>query len=186
MLQWREEHLSKQTDTLPYTQQLTYKRWRLPFLFQQAPVSFAELNIDPQTIAQAESVIQFLSRFGEALAAIHAGSPDVKAEKDRLRERRAMKQVILWTPEARSRAAETFEHEWAAFENDLLIRTRAYEMLTDEHLRRLLDPPQLNGQNENWRESGAIGEGANSRRARQEGGGGATDQISLLPWRSTL
>ena len=27
-----------------------------------------------------------------------------------------MKQVILWTPEARRRAAETFEHEWAAFD----------------------------------------------------------------------
>jgi KaiC/GvpD/RAD55 family RecA-like ATPase len=150
VLQWREEHLSKQTDTLPYTQQLTYKRWRLPFLFQQAPVSFAELNTDPQTIAQAESVIQFLSRFGEALAAIHADSPDVEAQKDRLRERRAMKQVILWTPEARRRAAETFEREWVAFEKDLLIRTRAYEILTDEHLRRISqDPPRLNGQNEN-------------------------------------
>jgi hypothetical protein len=149
VLQWREEHLSKQTDRLPYTQQLTYKRWRLPFLFRQAPVSFAELNTDPQTIAQAESVIQFLSRFGEALAAIHADSPDVEAEKDRLRERRAMKQVILWTSEARHRAAETFEREWMAFEKDLLIRTRAYEILTDEHLRRILQgPPQLNGQNE--------------------------------------
>jgi KaiC/GvpD/RAD55 family RecA-like ATPase len=149
VLQWREEHLSKQTDTLPYTQQLTYKRWRLPFLFQQAPVSFAELHTDPQTIAQAESVIHFLSRFGEELAAIHADSPDVKAEKDRLRERRAMKQVILWTPETRRRAAETFEREWTAFEKDLLIRTRAYEILTDEHLRRLQDPSRLNGQNEN-------------------------------------
>ena len=73
--------LSKQTDTLPYTQQLTYKRWRLPFLFQQAPVSFAELNTDPQTIAQAESVIQFLSRFGEALAAIHAARQTSKPKR---------------------------------------------------------------------------------------------------------
>jgi hypothetical protein len=137
VLQWRAEHLSKQTDTLPYTQQLTYKRWRLPWLFQQAPVSFVELNTDPQTITQAESVIQFLSRFGEALAAIHADSPDIEAEWDRQRAKRAMKQVVLWTTAARRRAAEAFEQEWAVFERDLPIRTRAYEILTDEFLRRL-------------------------------------------------
>ena len=63
VLQWREGTIQQERD-VAYHATAHHTRWRLPFLFCQMPVSYADLDTDPQTIAQAESVIQFLANFG--------------------------------------------------------------------------------------------------------------------------
>jgi KaiC/GvpD/RAD55 family RecA-like ATPase len=137
VLQWWEEHLSYERDKIPYTLQLMHERWRLSFLFQKTPVSFADLETDPQTIAHAQSVIQFLSLLGQDLASIHVAYPDTEKEKLRTNEHRSIAKAIRWNSEAVSVAARAFDTAWASFMQDLPERSWAYEYLVEERERRL-------------------------------------------------